>query len=102
MKLLEKSVINNLKALERKREIDEGKKLAERVDKLRELSSKEQANLSEFRDHTLKAIRQEIDDALFEKEKVLRETEELINEGERLRKVIEKTLQEITNLTTKT
>lgn len=99
MKLLEKSVINNLKTIEQKREIDEGKKLALKVDKLRELSAQEQSRLTLFRDESLKKIRQEIDDAIIERNSVLRETEELREESRKLKTLLEKTQQEITNLT---
>lgn len=57
MKLLQKADITKQKALERHREIEEGKKLAERVDALRELSAKEEAQLRLFRDKAMTEIR---------------------------------------------
>lgn len=60
MRLLPKSAINKAKALDRQREIDEGKKLATRVDKLRELSAIEEKNLMAFREKTMEAIQAEI------------------------------------------
>lgn len=102
MELLKKSAIDTLKANERKREIDEGMKLASRVDKLRELASTEQTNLSKFRDTTMKAIRNEIDTEIAKKDALVRENTELREENARLKQVLEKTVEDITNLTTTT
>lgn len=61
MKLLSKPAINSAKALERSLEISEGKKLAEKVDQLRELKAQEERNLIKFRDEMKKKILGEID-----------------------------------------
>lgn len=60
MKLLSKQEVNTLKTVERKKEIDEGAKLARKVDTLRELSAKEQVNLSKFSEESLKKIHADI------------------------------------------
>lgn len=60
MKLLTKEDLQEKKSFERKKEIDEGVKLAKKVDTLRELSVVEQANLTKFRDETLNSIKNEI------------------------------------------
>lgn len=60
MKLLPKSEIDKMKAVERKREIDEGLKLAKRVDNLREVAAAEEASLRKFRNETVKVIYDEI------------------------------------------
>lgn len=59
MKLLDKKTIEVQKSNERKREVEEGMKLARSVDTLRETHSKEQINLKKFRDATLKSIKEE-------------------------------------------
>lgn len=61
MKLLDKQTIAVQKSTERKREVEEGIKLAKSVDNLRETLSGEQANLRKFRDSTLKLLKDEID-----------------------------------------
>lgn len=60
MRLLPKSEINKAKALDRQREIEEGKKLATKVDTLREVAVEEEQNLEQFRVKTVKAITEEI------------------------------------------
>lgn len=98
MKLLTKQNVSDLKAVERKREIDEGAKLASKVDKLRELSSAEQARLSKFQQDTLSQIKKEIDLEIERKEVLKRENAELEKEGNALRRKIAHALEEITNL----
>lgn len=70
MKLLDKLQINLAKGFERKLEIDEGKKLAGSVDTLRELKSKEESSLAEWRVKTTAQVRQEIDDLIQERARV--------------------------------
>lgn len=60
MRLLPRSEVNKAKALDRQREIDEGKKLATRVDTLRELAAEEDTNLSKFRDKMVAQIMADI------------------------------------------
>ncbi len=62
MKLLDKQEVNKAKAQDRKREVDEGAKLARQVDALRAVTAKEQANLTKFREESLKTLRVEISD----------------------------------------
>ncbi len=61
MKLLPKSDILKLKQAEQKQAIDEGIKLAKRVDSLREVASIEEQKLEEFRTKTLREIQSEIE-----------------------------------------
>lgn len=56
MKLLSKLDVTKNKAVERKREIDEGAKLARKVDGLRQLSAAEESNLTKFREESLKEL----------------------------------------------
>lgn len=64
MKLLDRKEINMAKASERRLEVEEGRKLATRVDSLRELFSKEQGSLAKYRDETVKVVIQDVVDAI--------------------------------------
>lgn len=61
MKLLDKKTISNDLAKQKKLQIDEGIKLATKVDVLRETSVKEAGNLERFRKETIAAVQVEID-----------------------------------------
>ncbi len=75
MKLLLKQETSTLKSVERKKEIDEGVKLAKQVDALRETVAKEQKNLKEFRDQSLKAITVEIESKIKERDLLIADIE---------------------------
>lgn len=60
MRLLQKSDVVRAKAIDRQREIEEGKKLADRVDTLRRLSSDEESNIQAFRARSLANVQSEI------------------------------------------
>lgn len=79
IQLLQKSEIQKAKVLERQHEIDEGRKLATRVDTLRQLSSVEEKNLREFREKTMLAVKADINAALeeqFSLEKAIKDRKE--------------------------
>lgn len=86
MKLLSKSDVAKTKGLERKQEIEEGAKLARKVDGLRELSSKEEANITKFREESVKELnsqilsKQEEIDELDKDIKVKKEIRDKLNE----------------------
>lgn len=80
MRLLPKSEINIRQAQQKRAEIDEGVKLATRVDNLREIAAQEEASLASFRNTTLKAIAQEIKKAETERTQVLKEVIDLRKE----------------------
>jgi hypothetical protein len=82
IKLLSKQEINQRQALQRHAEIEEGRKLAKRVDNLREIAVQEEASLASFRAKTLKAINEEIKKATKEHEVVLNQVKELRSELE--------------------
>jgi len=67
MRLLPKSAVEKAKALDKQREIDEGKKLATHIDSLRTLAATEEKNLMDFRDKSLKVVQAEINGKLEEK-----------------------------------
>lgn len=73
MKLLSKSDINTIKGTERQKEIQEGAKLAKKVDTLREVSAKEEENLKKFRDESLKILQVELDVKIKENERLDKE-----------------------------
>lgn len=60
MRLLSKSEIAQAKATEQRRDIEEGLKIAKRVDSLREIKVQEEAALEKFRSETLSHINDEI------------------------------------------
>lgn len=60
LKLFSKSEINEAKSKDRHREVEEGVKLARKVDDLRALLASEEANLAKFRNETLSAISVEL------------------------------------------
>lgn len=68
MRLLSKIEVSRQKSDERKLEIDEGVKLASKVDKLRETAASEASNLQKFRTESLKKIKDEIDVLLIQKD----------------------------------
>ncbi len=62
MRLMKKSEVEKLKILERKREQDEGLKLARRVDSLRELAANEESKYTKFRDGMIGEIQKQINE----------------------------------------
>lgn len=60
MRLLPKSEIDKAKAAQQQRDVDEGLKLARRIDNLREVLAQEDANLQKFRRETVAKIGAEI------------------------------------------
>lgn len=71
MTLLKKVDVDQKKQAERQLEINEGKKLATRVDTLRELAAEEEKNLTEFRNRTVSLIQKEIDDEILKRDALL-------------------------------
>jgi len=95
IKLLSKQEINQKQALQRHAEIEEGRKLAKRVDNLRELAVQEEASLASFRANTLKSINQEIKKASKEHEAILNEVKTLRGELETGFSELEKAKNEV-------
>jgi len=77
MKLLPKSDILIRKAQEQKQAVDEGKKLAMTVDRLREVAAQEEASLDKFRSETLEQIHKETTEAATKRDALLGEVREL-------------------------
>ncbi len=77
LKLLTREQITNAKVTDQLREIQEGKKLAERVDRLRGLQAIEEASLDKFRTETLSRIHEETTEALKKRDFLFGEVREL-------------------------
>lgn len=77
MRLLKKSEIDSAKAGDRKRDIDEGSKLAKRVDALREAQATEEASLEKFRRETIAHINEEIISKTYERDSLSKEVYDL-------------------------
>lgn len=82
IKLLSKQEVQQKQAVQKRAEIEEGKKLAQRVDRLREIAVQEEASLASFRAKTLKAINTEIKQVTVERDSLLEEVKTLRNELE--------------------
>lgn len=83
LKLLKKSEINSLKEKDRQMEINEGVKLAKRVDSLRQAQADEELALEKFRRESVLSINNEIIDLSSKKESLA--VEVLFLEQERIR-----------------
>ncbi len=70
MELLSKNEVTVVRSSERKKELDEGMKLARKIDSLRELHSKEETSLIKFRDESLKRIKDDIEELNRHKESI--------------------------------
>lgn len=73
MRLLKKQEIEQAKAQERARAVQEGLGLANRVDVLRETQATEEASLGEFRAKTVSAIQTEADDLTNQRDQLTNE-----------------------------
>lgn len=82
IKLLSKQEINQRQATQKRIEVDQGRKLATRVDTLREIAAEEEASLASFRAKTLKAIHDETQKAVEERDVLLAEVKVLREEIE--------------------
>lgn len=76
MRLLPQKEIDRAKSVEKKQEIDEGMKLAKRVDDLREIAASEEASLETFRRETVAKIHEEIKTETERRDKVKSEADE--------------------------
>jgi len=80
IKLLPKQEISRLQAEEKRVAIQEGVKLARRVDNLREIAAQEEASLASFRTATLTEIKKQTDDAKSKRDSLLKEVADLRKE----------------------
>ncbi len=89
MKLLSKSEVAKAQADAKKREIDEGLKLARKVDNLREIKSQEEASLEKFRKERVAAINLELSELETKKETLIGENRQLERERKELLKPLD-------------
>lgn len=82
MRLLDKNEVNKRKNLEKRVEIDEGLKLARKVDSLRKTSLEEESKLGKFRDSTTKIVQKEID-GLIDRRNILVDEVEILETKKR-------------------
>ena len=82
MRLLKKEELATAKSLDRQREVQEGIKLAKRVDSLRETQAEEEASLQRFRETPLANIHEETTKAGAERDHLLIEVRKLQQERE--------------------
>lgn len=95
IKLLSKSEIATGKAKERRQSIDEGVKLANRVDNLRKVAADEESALEKFRKESMKAIQAEIKTKTKERDDLLSEVAKLEAKKEQALKPLTKQLKAI-------
>ena len=100
MKLLPKSVVDASKAKELKRDIDEGLKLARRIDSLREIQAAEEKALTDFRRKTLSAFNADITTANQELDIVKRELKEAKEATAEARKPLDEEREKLNQLRT--
>lgn len=82
MRLLPKKELHVRQAQQKKAELDEGLKLARRIDSLREIAAQEEVSLASFRSKTLKSIQEEIDKLESERILVKKDVDDLRREKE--------------------
>ena len=90
MKLLSKTEVITGKAKDRRLEVNEGVKLATKVDALRKLAADEQANLIKFRNETLKKVREDLDAAMDERDAIHLEVQGLKQQRIHLQEPLDK------------
>lgn len=89
MRLLPKSEIDRAKSVDKKREIDEGLKLAKRVDNLREIAASEETSLTNFRNATVAKIQEEITFETGRRDRVKSEADEAEARRDKARKPLD-------------
>lgn len=84
MRLLKKSEVDQAKTAQQKRDIEEGVKIARRIDNLREVAAQEEASLAKFRRETIAKINTEISTLQDTKEKLSGEILQLEDQRKKL------------------
>lgn len=95
MRLLPKLEIDKKLADERRVHVEEGRKLAQRVDSLREIASQEEASLAKFRSETIAAIHKEISSESAKLDELKNEIRLKTKERDELMEPLHATLKEI-------
>jgi hypothetical protein len=95
MKLLPKSQVEASKAQEQKQKIDEGLKLAKRIDNLREVALAEEASLEAFRKKKVKELNDQITTKTSERDQLTEGNKKLRKEREELLRPLTEEWQEL-------
>lgn len=89
MRLLNKSDIAKAKANEQRMNVEEGLKLAKRVDNLREVAAQEEVSLAKFRKEQIAKINEEITKAEGKKSSLFKEVKDLEERRKELQKPLD-------------
>lgn len=89
MRLLPKSEIDRAKATEKKREIDEGLKIAQRIDNLRETQAETETALEKWRRETVALIHEEISKEAYKRDELKGLNARLERERDELQKPLD-------------
>jgi chromosome segregation ATPase len=90
MKLLDKTTIVTLKGIERRKEVEEGAKLAKKVDLLRQTVASEETKLAKFRVESLAKLKEDIDGLISQKKQIQAEITTLEIKLSSLKVILEK------------
>jgi hypothetical protein len=94
MKLIPKSEVSRSQAIQKRQELDEGMKLAKRVDDLRALQATEEKSLQDFRNTFIAEVKRETFSALAERDGILSEVRMLRAEKQRdMKELTERSLE---------
>lgn len=100
IRLLPKTEIDKRKSEEQRQAINEGLKVAERVDTLREIAASEETALEKYRTETLRDIQSDVNARHHEKEALEREIQELHREKKELLIPLDARWKEVTRVGT--
>lgn len=89
--------LNKAKAQETKRQIDEGLALARRVDAMRELKLIQEANIRRWKEVTIKAAQEEINQAIEQRDVYKRQAKQALDERDELRKPLDAEWEQVTS-----
>lgn len=81
--------LNKAKAQETKAHIDEGLALAKRVDAMRQLKLVQEANIRQWKEVTIKAAQEEIDQAIEQRDVYKKQAKQALDERDELRKPLD-------------
>lgn len=95
MRLLSRIEINTQKSREREQEVQEGMKLAKRVDSLREIQAQEEASLTKFRIKTLAKIHEETKEKAARLQEITQEVQKLSLERIELQRPLDKAWKDV-------
>lgn len=95
MRLLEKNQVDTLKNDERKKDIEEGVKIAKRIDELRRLEGDERKRITAWRDQTLALAQEDIKKVFSQKDSLQQVVSVLEEERRRLREPLDEEWEKV-------